>query len=201
VELSVFVNGKRIDHRTGSLLWTHFGISGPVVMDASRHWTVARESGGEPTLLCNLLPGEKFEQVEQWLIQSTAKRPKASMLTHLSQRFTERTAAVLLQHAGIDPATVASQLTRESRRTLVHVLTALVLPVTQHRGWNYAEVTAGGIPLSEIDFRTMQSRKVPGLHLAGEVLDCDGRIGGFNFQWAWATGFLAGRAAATLASA
>jgi predicted Rossmann fold flavoprotein len=201
VELSVFVNGKRIDQRTGSLLWTHFGISGPVVMDASRHWTVARESGGEPTLLCNLLPGEKFEQVEQWLIQSTAKRPKASMLTHLSQRFTERTAAVLLQHAGIDPATVASQLTRESRRTLVHVLTALVLPVTQHRGWNYAEVTAGGIPLSEIDFRTMQSRKVPGLHLAGEVLDCDGRIGGFNFQWAWATGFLAGRAAATLASA
>jgi predicted Rossmann fold flavoprotein len=201
VELSVFVNGKRIDQRTGSLLWTHFGISGPVVMDASRHWTVARESGGEPTLLCNLLPGEKFEQVEQWLIQSTAKRPKASMLTHLSQRFTERTAAVLLQHAGIDPATVASQLTRESRRTLVHVLTALVLPVTQHRGWNYAEVTAGGIPLSEIDFRTMQSRKVPGLHLAGEVLDCDGRIGGFNFPWAWATGFLAGRAAATLASA
>src|SRR4051812_34485070 len=205
VELSVFVSGKRIDHRTGSLLWTHFGVSGPVVMDASRHWTIAHETaqatGDALVLQCNLLPGESFQQVEQWLIQSASNRPKASMLTHLSQRFTERTAAALLRHAGIDPTTVASQLSRQSRRTLVHALTALVLPVGQHRGWNYAEVTAGGVPLSEIDFRTMQSRKVPGLYLAGEVLDCDGRIGGFNFQWAWATGFLAGRAAATLASA
>jgi predicted Rossmann fold flavoprotein len=205
VELSVFLGGKRIHRRTGSLLWTHFGVSGPVVMDASRHWTIPHEAahttGAAPVLWCNLLPGETFQQVEQWLIQSASDRPKASMLTHLSQRFTERTAAALLRHAAIDPTTVASQLTRESRRTLVHVLTALVLPVTQHRGWNYAEVTAGGVPLSEIDFRTMQSRKVPGLYLAGEVLDCDGRIGGFNFQWAWATGFLAGRAAATLASA
>jgi predicted Rossmann fold flavoprotein len=196
VELSIFVNGKRIDHRTGSLLWTHFGISGPVVMDASRHWTVAKESGGDPILQCNLMPGQTFQQVEQWLLDSAAKRPKASMLTHLSHQFTERMSGVLLRHAGIDPATIASQLTRDARRTLVHTLTALALPVTQHRGWNYAEVTAGGVPLNEIDFRSMQSRKVPGLYLAGEVLDCDGRIGGFNFQWAWATGFLAGRAAA-----
>jgi predicted Rossmann fold flavoprotein len=196
VELSIFAGGKRIDHRTGSLLWTHFGISGPVVMDASRFWTVAQESGGAPTLHCNLLPGESFEQVEQWLIESAANRPKASMLTHLSQRLTERTAAALLRHAGVDATTVASQLTREARRALVHAMTALELPVAHHRGWNYAEVTAGGVPLNEIDFRTMRSRKVPGLYLAGEVLDCDGRIGGFNFQWAWATGFLAGRAAA-----
>jgi predicted flavoprotein YhiN len=73
---------------------------------------------------------------------------------------------------------------------------ALPLPVRQYRGWNYAEVTAGGVPLAEVDYRTMESRKVPGLYLAGEILDCDGRIGGFNFQWAWATGYLVGRAAA-----
>jgi predicted Rossmann fold flavoprotein len=203
VELSVFVNGKRIDHRSGSLLWTHFGVSGPVVMDASRHWTIAHETaqatGAAPILQCNLLPGESFEQVERWLIQSASDRPKASMLTLLSQRFTERTSAALLRYVGIDSTTVASQVSRESRRRLVHALTALVLPVAQHRGWNYAEVTAGGVPLSEIDFRTMQSRRVPGLYLAGEVLDCDGRIGGFNFQWAWSTGFLAGRAAAGVA--
>jgi predicted Rossmann fold flavoprotein len=196
VELSVFAGGKRIDHRTGSLLWTHFGISGPVLMDASRHWVIAHETGAAPTMQCNLLPGENFQQVEAWLIQSIADRPRASMLTHLSQRFTERASSVLLRHAGIDPSMVGGQLPREARRGLVGVLTALVLPVTQHRGWNYAEVTAGGVPLNEIDFRTMQSRKVPGLYLAGEILDCDGRIGGFNFQWAWATGFLTGRAAA-----
>ncbi len=199
VELSVFASGKRIDHRIGSLLWTHFGISGPVVMDASRHWTMAHETA-EPTavapaLRCNLLPGQNFQQVEQWLIDSTRKRPKAVMLTHLSQRLPERLAMALLRHARIDPIVLGSYLSRESRRVLAHMLTALDLPVAQHRGWNYAEVTAGGVPLNEVDFRTMQSRKIPGLYLAGEVLDCDGRIGGFNFQWAWATGFLAGRAA------
>ena len=196
VELSVVVAGKRVDHRTGSLLWTHFGVSGPVVMDASRHWTLAHESGLAPTMRCNLLPGESFETVEQWLIESARVRPRASLLSHLSSRLPERVAAALAAHAGIDPATMAGQLSRDARRALVHALTALILPVVQHRGWNYAEVTAGGVPLSEIDYRTMESRRIPGLHLAGEILDCDGRIGGFNFQWAWATGYLAGRAAA-----
>ena len=196
VELSTLVAGKTIDRRTGSLLWTHFGISGPVVMDASRHWTIARESGLAPSMQCNLLPGESFQGVERWLIQSIAARPRATMLNHLASRLPERVATALLQHSRIDPALVAAQLPRDARRTLVHSLTALELPVVQHRGWNYAEVTAGGVPLSEIDYRTMQSRKRPGLYLAGEILDCDGRIGGFNFQWAWATGYLAGCAAA-----
>jgi predicted flavoprotein YhiN len=73
-------------------------------------------------------------------------------------------------------------------------LTKFLPPVQQDRGWNYAEVTAGGVPLEEVNFRTMESKLVPGLYLVGEILDCDGRIGGFNFQWAWATGLLAGRA-------
>ncbi len=199
VELSIFVGGKRIDHRAGSLLWTHFGVSGPVVMDASRHWTIARETGQEPVVKCNLLPGESFESVERWLIQSATIRPKATILYHLAGRFPERMARALLRHVtadGINPAIPAGQISRDDRRALVHAMTALTLPVVQHRGWNYAEVTAGGVPLNEIDFRTMESRKVPGLYLAGEILDCDGRIGGFNFQWAWATGFLAGKAMA-----
>lgn len=195
VELSTLAASKRIDHRTGSLLWTHFGISGPVVMDASRHWTMAHETGQQPTMQCNLLPGENFDRVEQWLIQSASARPRAGILTHLAARLPERVGAALLRHSGIDATMIGGQFSRDSRRLLVHALTALVLPVVQHRGWNYAEVTAGGVPLNEIDYRTMQSRKIPGLYLAGEVLDCDGRIGGFNFQWAWATGHLAGTAA------
>ena len=196
VELSVFVGGKRVDHRAGSLLWTHFGVSGPVVMDASRHWTIARETGLEPTVRCNLLPGETFERIEQWLIASSAARPRASVLSHLAERLPERVAAVLIRHVGVDPATAAGQLSRDARRALVHGITGLTLPVVQHRGWNFAEVTAGGVPLGEVDYRTMQSRRAPGLYIAGEALDCEGRIGGFNFQWAWATGYLAGRAAA-----
>jgi predicted Rossmann fold flavoprotein len=201
VELAVFVANQRVDHRTGSLLWTHFGVSGPVVMDASRHWTIAHETGLRPRVGCNLLPGERFESVDAWLVQSAAAKPRGSLLAHLSGRLPERVAAAVARHVGVDPATPGGQLSRDARRALVHGLTDLTLPVVQHRGWNYAEVTAGGVPLGEIDYRTMQSRHVPGLHLAGETLDCDGRIGGFNFQWAWATGYLAGRAAVAGAAA
>ena len=76
-------------------------------------------------------------------------------------------------------------------------LTALELPIRGSRGFDYAEVTAGGVPLTEIDPATMQSRLTPGLFLCGEILDVDGRIGGFNFQWAWSSGFTAGKAAVT----
>jgi predicted Rossmann fold flavoprotein len=195
VSLSTFVAGKRIDHRTGSLLWTHFGISGPVVLDASRHWVGASETRQQPVMHANLLPTQSFETVEQWLIQLATARAKAAVTTMLAERLPSRVAIAVLVHSGIDPATVCGQLPRDARRNLVHTLTALPLKVSQHRGWNYAEVTAGGVPLSEIDARTMESRKQPGLYLAGEILDCDGRIGGFNFQWAWATGYLAGHAA------
>jgi predicted Rossmann fold flavoprotein len=200
VELSVFVDDKRVDHRAGSLLWTHFGISGPVVMDASRHWTAAHETGRQPRMQCNLLPRETFETVEQWLIGGASSRPRGSVVSLLAERLPERVAGAMLRHVGVDPATALGQLSRDARRALVHGLTALPLPVAGHRGWNYAEVTAGGVPLAEVDYRTMQSRKVPGLYLAGEILDCDGRIGGFNFQWAWSTGYLAGRAAARACS-
>jgi predicted Rossmann fold flavoprotein len=196
VELSTFAGSKRIDHRTGSLLWTHFGISGPVVMDASRHWVIAHETGQHPKMQANLLPGEDFESVEKWLIQVSTKRPKAMIATVLAERLPARVAAAVAAHTKIDPTITCGHLHREARRALVHNLTALPLLVQQHRGWNYAEVTAGGVPLNEIDPRTMESRKRPGLYLAGEILDCDGRIGGFNFQWAWATGYVAGNATA-----
>jgi predicted Rossmann fold flavoprotein len=185
-ELSTFAGGKMIDRRRGSLLWTHFGVSGPVVMDASRHWVKAKESGIDVSMQCNLLPPDGFEAVERWLIDLAASRQRVLVVNAVAARLPDRVAAAVAAHAGIDPATTCGQLSRPLRRAL---------SIVQHRGWNYAEVTAGGVPLNEIDYRTMQSRKVPGLYLAGEILDCEGRIGGFNFQWAWATGYLAGTAA------
>lgn len=195
VELSLVADGKLIDRRTGSLLWTHFGVSGPVVMDASRHWTIARAGGQSVEMQCNFLPGQNFEQIDNWLVDVVASRSRVSVGRILAEQLPERLAAALIQAAGIDPTTTLSQLSRVPRRALVHLLTAFVLPIERERGWNFAEVTTGGVPLPEIDYRTMASRKIPGLYLVGEMLDCDGRIGGFNFQWAWATGYLAGRAA------
>jgi predicted flavoprotein YhiN len=89
-----------------------------------------------------------------------------------------------------------AHLARDDRRRLAHALLATPLEVQDSRGYTYAEVTAGGVPLEEIDTATMESRRRPGLYLVGEILDVDGRLGGFNFQWAWSSGWVAGQALA-----
>jgi hypothetical protein len=193
--LTTVVDGKRVDVRTGSLLWTHFGVSGPVVMDASRWWTSAREQGSQAEVVANLRPGWTAEAARQWFIAEAAAGPRRSVARMLTLVVPDRLAEALCASAGADGGMPAAQVPRAQRDRLLAALTRLPLPVTADRGWNYAEVTAGGIPLEEIDYRTMESRVVPGLYLIGEILDCDGRIGGFNFQWAWATGYLAGCAA------
>ena len=194
-ELTTLANGKRVDRRSGSLLWTHFGISGPVVLDASRHWVLTRARGDAVELRLSVLPGKSAEDADALLQSFARERPRASVGRLLAGVVPERLADALLHAADVDPATQAAQLARDARRRLVRCLTELPLPVERDRGWDFAEVTAGGVPLAEVDYRTMASRRADGLFLAGEILDCEGRIGGFNFQWAWATGFLAGRAA------
>jgi predicted flavoprotein YhiN len=101
-----------------------------------------------------------------------------------------------LRQLGIDGSVALAHFARDDRRRLVGALVEWPLPVTGSRGYTYAEATAGGVTLSEIDARTMASRVCPGLSLVGEILDVDGRIGGFNFQWAWSSGFVGGRALA-----
>jgi predicted Rossmann fold flavoprotein len=196
VELTTIVNGKPMDRRTGSLLWTHFGISGPVVMDASRFWTLAQERGETAELRGNFLPGLNQEQVRTWFLAEAAHHPRRSLVKTLALRLPDRFAEALCIHADCDPQEAIAQVYRADRDRLVAALTKFVFPVARERGWNYAEVTAGGVPLEEINYRTMESKRMPGLYLVGEILDSDGCIGGFNFQWAWATGWLAGRAVA-----
>ena len=194
VELTTVIKGRTVDQRTGSLLWTHFGISGPVVMDASRFWALAQETGESPDLYGNFLPGKTQEQARRWFMDQAAGTPRRSLTKTLAQLVPERFAEALCLHIECDPQKAIAQLPRKDRDRLIEVLLKFRLPVERDRGWNYAEVTAGGVPLEEINFRTMESKLVPGLYLIGEILDSDGRIGGFNFQWAWATGLLAGRA-------
>jgi len=194
VELTTVVKGKTLDVRNGSLLWTHFGISGPVVMDASRFWCLAHEQGEPAQVYGNFFPGENQEQVRQWFMEQTREYPRRSLGKTLAQRLPQRFTDSLIQYAGCDGQTAIAQLPRKDRDSLLPLMTKFPFPIVRDRGWNYAEVTAGGVPLEEVNFRTMESKLVPGFYLAGEILDCDGRIGGFNFQWAWATGHLAGQA-------
>ncbi|MBH0190069.1 MAG: NAD(P)/FAD-dependent oxidoreductase [Nitrospira sp.] len=196
VELTTIVNGTIVDTRTGSLLWTHFGISGPVVMDASRFWCLAQKQNDTASVLGNFVPGCTQEVVREWLIEEARVHPRRTLVKTLAQRLPQRLAESLSQHATCDGQAAIAQLSRNDRDHLLTLLTKFPFPIVRDRGWNYAEVTAGGVPLEEINFRTMESKLTPGLYFVGEILDCDGRIGGFNFQWAWATGRLAGRAAA-----
>jgi predicted Rossmann fold flavoprotein len=196
VELTTMVQRRKVDQQIGSLLWTHFGISGPVAMDASRFWTLGQETGESPALYGNFLPGATQDHAKQWFMGQAAGTPRRSLVKTLAQRVSERFAEALCIHIECDPQKAIAQLPRKDRDRLIEALSKFHFPVERDRGWNYAEVTAGGVPLEEINFRTMESKLTQGLYLIGEILDCDGRIGGFNFQWAWATGWLAGHAAA-----
>ncbi len=191
-QLTVNSDGKKIESTTGEMLWTHLGISGPAPMDISRTWIRQAQLGHSPQLLLSFLPDEDSASVDRWLIDQGQRSPQRSVLHAVSSRVPRRVAEFIGSHAAVDLSAPLAQFPRESRRRLARELTCHSLVVTGDRGWKLAEVTAGGIPLDEIAYQTMQSRRCEGLYLAGEILDCEGRIGGFNFQWAWATGSIAG---------
>lgn len=184
--------GQRLVSFRGDLLCTHFGLSGPVVLDASRHLLSARLSDSGAHFVVAFLPDATAESLESEL----AALGRRTLGGWLATKLPDRLADVLLAAAGIAPAATSVRLTRSARRSLVGALTALEVPIVGDRGFVHAEATAGGIPLGEVRLDTMESRRCSGLHLCGELLDVDGRIGGFNFQWAWASGAVAGRAAA-----
>jgi predicted flavoprotein YhiN len=124
------------------------------------------------------------------------QHPRALVRTVVATRLPASVADAWIEAAGIDPATAMAHLPRDDRRRLIASLLETPLGVADSRGYNYAEVTAGGVPLSQIDSATMESRVCPRLYLIGEMLDIDGRIGGFNFQWAWSSAWVAANAIA-----
>ena len=196
VELTLWVDGGAASRIRGALLWTHFGISGPAALDMSRHWLRATLEEHDARLTASFCPGLTFDDLERRWTSLAAERPKASVQSALATLVPASAAAALLRRLRIDAATALAHFPREERRRLVQALVAWPLPVVGSRGYNYAEVTAGGVPLAEIDPATMESRVCPGLFLVGEILDVDGRIGGFNFQWAWSSARVAATALA-----
>ena len=197
VELTLRVDDAVAVRLTGALLWTHFGISGPVALNVSRHWLRARLEDRVASLTANVFPGLTFEQIDSWWTDGLAGRPQTSLvLTALGTRVPASVAATVLARADVDAATTLAHFRRDDRRRLSHALAAWPLDVIGSRGYTYAEATAGGVALEEIDPGTMESRVCPGLFLVGEILDVDGRIGGFNFQWAWSSAHVAAAALA-----
>ncbi|MBC8354772.1 MAG: NAD(P)/FAD-dependent oxidoreductase [Planctomycetes bacterium] len=182
---------KPLYERRGSFLFTHFGLSGPVALDVSGTIT------GHPAptsldLECDFLPAKSAEEIETYLAREAANDGKKQLVGMLTRLVPRRLAEAFLEHAGADADVKAAELSRQLRRQLVDAIKQMRIPVSGTRGFKKAEVTAGGVSLRDVDSSTMQSKLVPNLFLAGEVLDLDGPIGGFNFQAAFSTAWLAG---------
>ena len=199
VDLSVWVDGAVGTRLHGALLFTHFGVSGPVVLNASRHWARAHLEQCPVHVTVNFRPGSSFESIEREWIAAGAARPHATLRSYLASQLPETLAVSLLDSLHLPQGRTLTALAREDRRRIVRALVEWPLHVIDTRGYNFAEVTAGGVSLDEIDPKTMQSRVCPGLYLVGEILDVDGRIGGFNFQWAWSSARLAARGICSIA--
>ena len=195
VELTVW-NGKKkpLFRDFGELLFTHFGVSGPLVLSASAH--LRRWEGEEYTLSIDLKPALDEQKLDARLLRDIGENPNREMSTIAAGLVPHSMVPVLLRRAGLTGNEKANSLTKEQRRTLVQVLKRFTLEVTGPRPVSEAIVTAGGVKVGEVAPNTMASKKAEGLYFAGEVLDVDAYTGGFNLQIAWATGYLAGLSAA-----
>lgn len=179
-----------------SFLFTHFGYSGPAALNLSRH--VARERWTQPQagvrmrLLPQVTDGEEGKFWQE-LVRREAKKGIVNVLAELLPR---RVAEMVVAQAQVNPTLALGKLAPAQQTAVRHELLDALLPVSDVAGYTKAEATAGGIDLNEIEPTTMMSRLAPGLFFAGEIVDVDGWLGGYNFQWAWSSGTVAGRAAA-----
>ena len=179
----------------GSLLFAHFGLSGPAILDVSR-WIARHPQPRSLLLSCDFLPNRTEESVSgdfrRWARESGGKQTSNLLSMLLPKRLVD----ALMDLAQLDRQRRAAELSKAERQILVGLLKGTEIPVTGTVGFKKAEVTAGGVALDEVDSRTMQSKRHRGLYIAGELLDLDGPIGGYNFQAAFSTGWLAGERAA-----
>lgn len=197
VKLSFFKNEKKECEYQDSFLFTHFGFSGPAVLDISRHFSSAgREE--RPQIKANFLPQENEVSLKILFQSLKNKNPNKFIKNFLTDQFSlpDRFVETLFKKAGLNQDLTFGKYSNPDFKKLMHVLLFCPLEISGVYGYRKAEVTAGGVDLAEVKFSTLESKHVSGLYFAGEILDVDGRIGGFNFQWAWSTGAIAGRSAA-----
>ena len=186
----VNAKGRVLYKDFGELLFTHFGISGPTVLSASCHL-----KGEGCKLVIDLKPALEDNKLDDRILRDLELYKNRAMENALIDLLPKSMIPVVLRRLDIDPAMQANALTKQKRRALVELLKGFSVEITGKRPVAEAIITSGGVKVSEIDPKTMESKKVPGLYFAGEVIDCDAYTGGFNLQIAWATAYAAGMAA------
>ena len=191
VTLTILDGDTPLTSRGGSMLFAHFGLTGPAPLDVSRAVSL-HANPRSLTLQIDFLPGESEQSIDDFVRVESQANPKQLLAGILSRKLTRRLIDQLLPLCQLPANRTAAALSKVDRQKVTAAMKRLRVPLAGTLGFEKAEVTAGGVQLSEVDHRTMQSKWQPGLYLAGEVLDLDGWIGGYNFQSAWSTGWLAG---------
>lgn len=182
--------GKEIYKDFGEMLFTHFGVSGPMVLSASAH--MREMKSGRYKILIDLKPALTPEQLDARILRDFSENTNRNFINALNSLLPKKLVPVVVSLSGISPSEKVNQVTKEQRKRLVNILKELTVTVTGFRPIAEAIVTSGGVDVSQIDPKTMQSKLVSGLYFAGEVIDADAYTGGFNLQIAFSTGRLAG---------
>ncbi len=191
VSLTMSCGKKKLYQGFGEMLFTHYGVSGPLVLSASSF--LGKRKGEEELLLTvDLKPALSEEQLDKRILRDFEENLNRQFKNALNGLYPSKLISVMIERSGIDPEKKVHEITRQERRRLSELTKAFTLHVREKRGFDEAVITQGGVSVKEIDPSTMESRLVRGLYFAGEVLDLDGLTGGFNLQIAWSTGYLAG---------
>ena len=192
VKMTLTDKGRAVYEELGEMLFTHFGVSGPVVLSASSY--AAKIIKKTPLRMdIDLKPALSKEQLDARILRDFDEAKNKQFKNSLNHLFPAKLIPVMIKRSGIDPEKQVNEVTAEERKRLVDLTKAFSVTLTGLRGYNEAIVTQGGVNVKEVNPSTMESKKLQGLYFAGEVLDLDGVTGGFNLQIAWSTGMLAGR--------
>jgi len=196
IRVDLYRKGKRLFLGAGDILFTHFGLSGPLVIDLSADILYYLKEETEAKIMIDLLPQMNAQMIDQKFIDMSGKDGSLSIGRWMSELFPKWMAFFLLSQQGIKPEKFFSQITKKERRDIINMLKAFPLTITGSLAFDHAMATNGGIPVDEINQRTMGSKLVTGLYFAGEIIDGRGPSGGYNLHQAFATGALAGESAA-----
>lgn len=191
VSLTMSCGKKKLYQGFGEMLFTHYGVSGPLVLSASSFY--GKKKGADVVLLTiDLKPALSEEQLDKRILRDFEENRNRQFKNALGGLYPAKLISVMIERSGIDPEKRVHEVTKQERRRLVELTKAFALRVKGKRGFDEAVITQGGVSVKEVNPSTMESKLIEGLYFAGEVLDLDGLTGGFNLQIAWSTGYLAG---------
>ena len=194
VRLKTPLTGKVVFDELGEMLFTHFGVSGPIVLSASAH--MRRFGEARYRLEIDLKPALDEQTLDKRLVSDFARHANSDLINAFDELLPKKLIVPFVELTGLDPRQKVHDVTKEQRRRILGLLKALPVEIAGPRPVEEAIVTSGGVSVKEVNPSTMESKRLPGLYFAGEVLDVDGYTGGFNLQIAWSTGHLAGISAA-----